>query len=68
MCIVLLSLNLLPCRQSAKRAYSYGIFRAPPAHIIKSCRQRAVAVQQVVWHHEGESTRNAEVDHKADEQ
>lgn len=58
----------LPGRQSTKRAYSYSIFGPWPAHIFKSYRQRAVAVQQVVWHHESEGSRHTEVGYEADEQ
>lgn len=60
--------HCLPSRQSTKRAYSYSIFGSSPANVFKSCRHRAVAVQQVVWHHEGERSRNRKVRYKADEQ
>lgn len=58
----------LPRRQSTKRAYSYSVFGSSPANVVKSHRQRAVAVQQVVRHHEGKGGGHAKVRHKADEQ
>lgn len=60
--------NCLPCGQSAQRANSHGVLGSSPAHILKGDRQRAVAVQQVVRHHEGEGGRNTKIRHKADEQ
>ncbi|PWA23007.1 hypothetical protein CCH79_00001846, partial [Gambusia affinis] len=44
--------------KSTKRAYSDSIFGSSPAYIFKSYRQRAVAVQKIVWHHEGEGGGN----------
>lgn len=58
----------LPRRQSTKRAHSYSVFGSPPADVVKSHRQWAVAVQQIVRHHEGEGGGNAKVRHEADEQ
>lgn len=60
--------NLLPCRQSTQRTHSYSILGSAPAHVVEGYRQRAVAVQQVVRHHEGEGGRDAEVSNEADEQ
>lgn len=58
----------LPGGQSTKRAYSHSIFGSAPANVFKSYRQWAVAVQQIVGHHEGEGSRNSKVCDKADEQ
>lgn len=61
-------IKCLPGRQSTKRTHSYSVFGSSPAHIVKSYRQRAVAVQKVVWHHEGEGSRNTKVGDEANEQ
>lgn len=60
--------NDLPCGKGTERAYSYGVLGSSPANISKSYRQRAFAVQQVIRHHEGERSWNAEIRYEADEQ
>ena len=60
--------SCLPGRQGAQRAHSHGVLGSSPAHVVESYGQRAVAVQQVVRHHEGEGGRDAKVRHEADEQ
>lgn len=61
-------IKCLPGRQSTKRTHSYSVFGSSPAHMVKSYRQRAVAVQKIVRHHEGEGSRNTEVGYEANEQ
>ena len=59
---------VLPGGQSAQGAHGHRVGGALPAHVLEGGGQWAVAVQQVVGHHQGERRGHAEVRHKADEQ
>lgn len=57
-----------PGRQSTEGAHGNSVFGSSPADIFESRRHGAVAVQQVVRHHEGEGGGHPEVGHEAYEQ
>ena len=58
----------LPGGQGTQGPYGHQVLCGAPAHVLEGHGQRALFVQQVVGHHEGEGGRHPEVRQEADGQ
>lgn len=59
---------VLPGREGTERANSNCVPGGLPAHCLESLRQGALLVQKEIGHHEGQSCRDPEISHEADEE
>lgn len=60
--------RLIPGGQSAERSHSYYVFGWLPVDVFEGQGQGAAFVEQVVGHHQGESSRHGKVGQETDEQ